>query len=43
MEELKSLPWSAVWDYYCLQEGRAHRMAWFDEVRRYEEQVLSKR
>jgi L-rhamnose isomerase len=43
MEELKSLPWSAVWDYYCLQKGVPTGMAWFDEVRRYEEQVLSKR
>ncbi len=43
MEELKSLPWSAVWDYYCVQKGVPTGMAWFDEVRRYEEQVLSKR
>jgi L-rhamnose isomerase len=43
MEELKSLPWTAVWDYYCSQKGVPIGMAWFDEVRRYEEQVLSKR
>jgi L-rhamnose isomerase len=43
MEELKSLPWTAVWDYYCVQKGVPIGMAWFDEVRRYEEQVLSKR
>ncbi|MCE5310376.1 MAG: L-rhamnose isomerase [Acidobacteriales bacterium] len=43
MEELKSLPWSAVWDYYCVQKGVPTGMAWFNEVRRYEEQVLSKR
>jgi L-rhamnose isomerase len=43
MEELKSLPWTAVWDYYCVQKGVPAGMAWFDEVRRYEEQVLSKR
>lgn len=43
MEELKSLPWTAVWDYYCAQKGVPTGMAWFDEVRRYEEQVLSKR
>ena len=43
MEELKSLPWTAVWDYYCSQKGVPIGLAWFDEVRRYEEQVLSKR
>ena len=43
MDELKSLPWTAVWYYYCVQKGVPIGMAWFDEVRRYEEQVLSKR
>jgi L-rhamnose isomerase len=42
-EELKALPWAAVWDYYCLQKGVPVGMAWFDEVRKYEERVLSGR
>ena len=42
-EELKGLPWAAVWDYYCAQKGVAPGMAWFDEIRRYEERVLSQR
>jgi L-rhamnose isomerase len=42
-EELKSLPWGAVWDYYCEQKGVPAGMSWFDEVRRYERDVLSKR
>jgi L-rhamnose isomerase len=42
-EELKSLPWAAVWDYYCAQKGVPVGMSWFDEIRRYEKDVLSKR
>jgi L-rhamnose isomerase len=42
-EELKSLPWGAVWDYYCAQKGVPVGRSWFDEVRRYEVQVLSRR
>jgi L-rhamnose isomerase len=42
-EELKSLPWSAVWDYYCAQKGVPVGKAWFDEVRQYENDVLSQR
>jgi len=43
LEELKSLPWAAVWDYYCLKQDAPVGPAWFDEVRKYEEAVLSKR
>jgi L-rhamnose isomerase len=43
LEEQKSLPWTAVWDYYCAQKGVPVGGAWFDEVRSYEQQVLSKR
>jgi L-rhamnose isomerase len=43
LEELKSLPWAAVWDYYCAEKGVPVGVAWFDEVRQYEKQVLSKR
>ncbi len=42
-EELKSLPWAAVWDYYCERHGVPVGMDWFDEVRRYEKDVLSLR
>jgi L-rhamnose isomerase len=42
-EELKSLPWAAVWDYYCARKGVPTGMAWFDEIRQYEKAVLSKR
>lgn len=43
MEELKTLPFGAVWDYYCQTHGAPVGMAWFDAVRQYEKDVLSKR
>jgi L-rhamnose isomerase len=43
LEEMKSLPWTAVWDYYCAKKGVPVGVAWFDEVRKYEADVLSKR
>jgi L-rhamnose isomerase len=43
LEEQKSLPWSAVWDYYCESQGVPAGIAWYDEIRRYETDVLSNR
>jgi L-rhamnose isomerase len=43
LEEQKSLPWSTVWDYYCEQQNVPVGMQWFDEIRHYEEKVLSQR
>jgi L-rhamnose isomerase len=42
-EEIKSLPWAAVWDYYCERKGVPVGMDWFDEIRLYETEVLSRR
>jgi L-rhamnose isomerase len=42
-EEQKSLPWAAVWDTYCAEKGVPVGLAWFDEVGRYEKDVLSRR
>ena len=42
-EELKSMPWAAVWDYYCLTQGVPTGAAWFDDVKQYEKNVLAKR
>lgn len=42
-EEIKTLPLGAVWDYYCLKQGVPVGMAWMDEVKRYEAEVLSRR
>jgi len=43
LEEMKSLPWTAVWDYYCVKKNVPVGAAWFDVIRQYEAQVLSKR
>jgi len=43
MEELKTMPFGAVWDYYCLQQNAPVGPAWLDEVRTYEKNVLSQR
>lgn len=43
MEELKGLPFAAVWDYYCRQQGVPVGLSYLDEVRAYEERVLSNR
>lgn len=43
LEELKTLPQGAVWDYYCLQAGVPVGLAWLDVVRKYEADVLSRR
>lgn len=43
MEELKSMPFGAVWDYYCQQAGVPNGLEWLDEVKKYEENVLLRR
>ena len=42
-EELKIYPFGAVWDYFCEKENVPVRESWYDEVKRYEDEVLSKR
>ena len=36
LEELKGLPFGAVWDYYCLQQDVPVGFAYMDEIRTYE-------
>ncbi len=43
LEEAKTLPVGAVWEYYCLRENLPVGAAWLDVVRQYEREVLSKR
>lgn len=43
MEEQKSLPFGAVWDYYCLTAGAPVGVEWLKEVRKYEQEVLHTR
>jgi len=40
LEELKSYPFSAVWDYYCENSGVAVRDGWIADVQDYEKNVL---
>ncbi len=43
MEEAKTLPFSAVWDKYCLDAGVPVGTDWISKVGEYESKVLSKR
>ncbi|TDL74541.1 L-rhamnose isomerase [Rhodococcus qingshengii] len=43
MEEFKTYPFGAVWDYYCEKMGVPVRESWLEEVKVYENEVLSKR
>ncbi|MCB0254081.1 MAG: L-rhamnose isomerase [Anaerolineae bacterium] len=43
LEELKGLPFGAVWDYHCLREGVPVGTAFLDDVRTYETETLMKR
>jgi len=42
-EELKSLPWTSVWDYYCMKQDVPVGASWFYEIKQYEKDVLSRR
>jgi L-rhamnose isomerase len=43
LEELKTLPLGAVWDYFCQEQGVPAGAAWLDQVRAYEKTVQSRR
>lgn len=43
MEEFKTYPFGAIWDYYSEQMDVPVRESWLNEVKVYEEEVLSKR
>ena len=43
LEELKSYPFAAVWDYYCEAMGVPVREAWLSEIKDYEREVQFKR
>lgn len=43
LEELKTLLFGAVWDYYCLKADVPIGPAWMQDVKDYEAKVLSKR
>ena len=43
MEEMKTMPFGAIWDYYCVQANVPVGTEWIDEMYAYEKDVLSKR
>jgi L-rhamnose isomerase len=43
LEEQKTMPIGAVWDYYCLRTGVPAGQEWMPDVRKYEAAVLSGR
>jgi L-rhamnose isomerase len=43
LEELKGMPFGAVWDYHCLQQEVPIGIGFMDEIRAYEKQELSAR
>jgi L-rhamnose isomerase len=43
LEELKTMPAGAVWDYYCLESGAPVGEAWLRVVKDYEREVQLKR
>ena len=42
-QEFKAQPFSLVWDYYCAQQNAGVGLAWLDEVKKYEQDVLANR
>lgn len=43
LEELKFMPYEAVWEEYCKRNDMPGGLEWLTEVKRYEAEVLSKR
>jgi len=43
LEEAKSLPWNAVWDYFCLKNNIAVGEEYIGEIQQYEKKVTSLR
>ena len=41
LEEAKTLPLGAVWDYYCQTQDVPVGLAWLEEIKAYERDVLS--
>mgnify|MGYP001002769333 CR=1 FL=1 len=43
MEESKTLPFGDIWERYCEEQGVPADGGWFEKIRSYEKDVLSKR
>lgn len=42
-EEVKTYPFGEVWDYFCESNGVPQKEEWYEEVKKYEDEVLTKR
>ncbi len=42
-EELKTYPFGDIWEHYCESEGVPAGAEWFDEVKKYEQEILANR
>ena len=36
MEEQKSMPWPAVWEFYCVSQNIPYNLEWMNTVQQYE-------
>jgi L-rhamnose isomerase len=43
LEELKGMPFAAVWDYFCLEQGAPVGIGFMEAIRAYERTVLAQR
>ncbi|WP_186576756.1 L-rhamnose isomerase [Aquibacillus kalidii] len=43
MEEFKTYPFGAIWDYYCEKMGVPVKESWLKDVKSYEKEILSTR
>jgi L-rhamnose isomerase len=43
LEELKAMPWNAVYNYYCLQQGVPVADEYISSIQAYEDDITSKR
>lgn len=43
LEELKAMPWNAVYNYYCLQQGVPVADEYISSIQAYEDEITSKR
>lgn len=43
LEEMKAMPWQAVWDEFCERNSVPKGLKWLDEVRSYEREILLRR
>ena len=41
LEELKTMPFGVIWDYYCWKNQVPTGLEWIDEVYKYEKEILN--